>query len=303
MKKYQWSILVIGLWGLLQGAVMAKPVDTALLMNTQGQPTQQLLTLLHHVGMPQEFVTLPSINTWAQEHLLRQGLRWERQAETFEALRPQLLPLLQQLGLVSTVYGTPQEYTGILLHGSILSDVRLRVHHVVQEWQRGMQCTNIYWLVGERELVPELESRALLLRDPSSPLQIRDDWVQPAAWPTTEAEMVQWVWQQAEISLHIREQVCHYFIVAPQKRDIKTGCMILPNTDDIVRLWLAQSPPCGNYLSVSNQPHVYRQCLVVQSYVPQGYSIEPAGAMLGAESMTLVLDELARWIYLIYRYP
>jgi hypothetical protein len=236
------------------------------------QTGEPLLKLLEIVGMeplnPSE-EALPQINQWAQKNLLRQGERWDKQTDKFEDLTFQLKPLLTELGFVE---GTPPhltEYRGAIIHGSLYPTVSRRLHYLIEQWNRGIRFSQLYFL--------------------SSDL--------PLDSGQTECEMVRNLWNQSQIPESMQE-VQVFFINAPMKNDTKGNKTIRPTTEDTIIYWLQANPPPGCYLAISNAPYINRQDLVIKTIAGKDYTFDTAG--YGAkeeEKMAIFLDELARFIF------
>lgn len=236
----------------------------------QGLLTELLITL----GMPAESTTLPAMNTWAQAHLLRQGERWEIQKDNYEPLRSQIQPILEKMGFYAEAHPQNRVYTAAIVHGGMSSRMSKRLDYLIEQWKRGVRFDRIYFLTSER------------------PLQ---QW-EKCAEASKEWELQRLLWEQkmpAEMQ-HIPVVYIH-----PPMQFIK-GTSLRPTTDHAIKAWLATEPLCGDYLAISNAPIRLRQDLVIQQLLPIGFTCETAGpASPTNESLALVLDELARYLYLL----
>jgi hypothetical protein len=260
------------------------------------KPRAQLLKLLNLLGMKEDQAgDLEKINSWAQENLLRRGERWEEQDPKFEQLKPEIEPLLQELGFIDAIEPSFDRYEGALVHGALLSRVRSRLSFLVEQWKRGVRFHSIYFLSGERALESSRESRERLVSDQGSPLPIRADWVVPEELPRTEYEMVKWVWEQSELPEEMRQLSVH-FINAPKIWDGKQWSR--PNSNTTAEAWLKSSPPLGRYLAVSNAPYLVRQDLAMRWVDTERYGFDTIGASVSAqEKVSIILDEVARVIF------
>ena len=251
------------------------------------QPSAKLLQLLQLVGMSPPDPSrnaLEQINDWAQKHLLRQGERWETQTDKFEFLKPQLIPLLQELGLFDPVHPHFKAYQGAIIHGSTLGTARLRLNYLVEQWREGIGFSHLYFLTGERPLNPE-EKDAI--------------HVVSGKLPETEYEMVQLLWEHSDIPQTLRSQVQVHFITAPMQRDLQ-GNPLRPTTQDTVNAWLKAAPPIGSYLVISNAPYTPRQHFVLKTAASHEYSFDTVGPGASEnEKAAIFLDELARLIFQI----
>lgn len=274
-----------------------------LLFDEHYQPRDKLLELLKLVGMKplnESKKAITEINDWAQKNLLRKGERWEKQTDQFENLKPEILPILKDLGFVNSTCSSFKTYQGAIVHGALLSRVRIRLHYLVDQWKQGVRFSHLYFLSGARPLEPQYESRKALMDDTLSLLKIRKDWQEPSELPKTECEMMELVWNQSDIPEEMRSQLAVYFINAPMKKDTQSGKFLRPNTDDTVIWWLKVFPPKGRYLAITNAPYTNRQDLVVRSIAPNDYTFDTIGPEASEDQkMIIFLDELARLIFQI----
>lgn len=276
------------------------------LFSIEFRPKSNLQMLLELTGMKSsmsEECTIEEINAWVQQHFLRYGERWQEQSNRYEKLRPQLMPLLKQLGFVEPVVPLFKKYRGAIVHGGMLMRVRLRLHFLVEQWKNGVRFSHLYFLSGERPLEVQYENRETFVQADESLLKIKKDWILSEV-PTTECEMVRLIWEQSDIPDDMRAEVAVYFIDAPMKMDSK-DVLLRPTTDDTIVAWLKTTPPFGRYFAVTEAPYINRQDLVMQTFASPYYTVETVGA--GAkqdELMAIFLDELARCIYQIrYNFP
>ncbi len=287
IKRLEAELLVLG--------------SSRLLFDESWQPRVKLLQLLELLGMKPVNrckTNLLEINRWAQENLLRKGERWEEQANRFEVSQSKMISLLSDLGFVDASLPHFNEYEGALVHGARLGIMRLRIHYLIEQWERGVRFAHLFFLSGERPLEPQQENEESFMQDKDSPLKIRKDWLRPVEFPKTECEMIRLIWEQSEIPESLRKKVQVYFINAPVKKDPLSGKLLRPNTNDTVECWIKTEPPHGRYLAITNAPYVNRQDLVVRTIAPSGYGFDTIG--FGAskqEKVAILLDELARFIF------
>lgn len=274
-----------------------------ILFDQNFKPKEKLLHLLRKVGMQEAHPTIQTINSWAQGNLLRQGERWQEQTTHFESLKVEIHSTLVDLGFIEGVSPSFNTYDGAIINGALLSRMRLRLHHLIEQWKSGIRFTHLYFLSGERPLEAQFENRDTLSSDHDSPLKIRQGWQMPNELPQTECEIARLIWEQAEIPTEMREQLEGkvHFINAPKKPDPKNPSKLLrPTTDDTVITWLKESPKIGRYLVISNGPYINRQDIVIRALSPKNYGFDTIGeATSSQEKMLLILDELARLIFQI----
>lgn len=271
------------------------------LFDENSKPTVRLLNLLHDLGMKFSQDSPPSredVIDWTQEKLLRKEERWNPQTNQFEDMKEKLVVNLEELGFLKEVKPHFQTYEGAILHGATVGTVRIRLDYLINQWkERNVRFNKLYILTGERPLQSrEIE---MLTDDTSSNLKIRSDWKKPSELPSTERDMIEYVWDQADIPEEIRQNVKLYFATAPMKIDSK-GNKIRPTTNDAISAWLNLSPPKGLYLPVSNSPYILRQGIAMQIVNAQeeGYQFDTIGPNIGeSTTMALIVDEVARAIY------
>ncbi len=279
----EWRLAAIGGFEPLKEAHLRFGFSR-ILFDEKGQPKASLLRILALAGMELSAgASIEQINAWVQKNLLRQGERWEEQTGRFEPLRPLIFPLLKELGFVDARLPQFAAYQGAIVHGALLSRVRLRLQELVLQWERGVRFSRLYFLSGERPLEPQHESSG---------------WCAPEPFPKNECEMIQWVWDQSEILEAMRRDVEVYFINVPMKKAPGSEKLLRPTTDDTVEAWLATSPLPGRYLVVSNAPYINRQDAVMRMMAPKEYGFDTIGpAANPEEKIVIFLDELARLIF------
>lgn len=285
LHKYLLILMILS-FGMLDASEAHKSCSThvfslgaaKLMFDEHGHPCPELLQICYLTGMPPldpHQQALQQINAWAQENFLRYHERWDTQTRRFDALAPQLLPLLDQLGLTQAHFPSCKQYRGAIVLGATLARVRLRLEHLVELWQQGIRFDDLYFLSAERPLVKEET-----LADYPLPPQI-----------LTESQMMCYVWEHLTAADIMKKSLHVHLICSAMKN------MVRPNSIDTIQDWLCSSPPPGHYLVISNAPHIYRQDFAFQARIPEIYSIETVGPKTQTENMVLLLDELARLIF------
>lgn len=217
-------LILILLFFLMRAPLYAEDLKTALFFDENDQPTTQLRQLLELVGMEplcQSETVIVQINHWAQKNLLRQGERWQEQTDRFEKLKPQIKPLLTALGFVNSTSPHFNQYQGAIVHGSLLSTVRLRLQYLIEQWKQGIRFHYLYFFSSDRPLEPQKESKHAFTSG-------------SLVFPKTEIEMVQWLWENSEVPKDMRKTVKVHFIQALMKKDPNSDRFIRPTTDDTV---------------------------------------------------------------------
>jgi hypothetical protein len=245
--------------------------------NPQTEPLLHILEITGMESLSDKEPMLDQMNAWAQKNLLRQGERWDEQTDRFEALGPQLKPLLTRLRFIEAISAPKENYQGALLHGASINTVRARILFLDCEWKRGVRFSRLYFLSGSRPLTSQEKAFVSL---------------------ETEIEMIQWLWNTLDISQEMKSQVEIVSINCPMKENSPHKNLLRPTTEDTVHLWLKTTPPPGHYLAISNAPFIPRQDYIVQTLSPKEYSIDTIGpGAKDGEKMIIFLDEIARLLF------
>lgn len=219
---------------------------------------------------------LTSIYEWSQQ-FLRKGERWEIQDSKLETKRADIMPLLKAMGLVDAKNPAFMTYTGAIVHGALLSTMQKRLEYLVDQWKAGVRFNHLYFLTGERDIIPEHESYLSIDKNPK-----------------TEYDLAIILWEKTPLPEDMRKQVILHFINALKKDAMR------PNTVDTVISWLSENPPKGRYLAVSNAPYIVRQDLILRSLSPIDIEIDTIGyAAKSDEKIAIFLDEIARILYFL----
>ncbi len=279
----------------------SKPVSSEKLLHAlidqHNQPTPSLLELLKETDSPHAG-TFESI-TQATQLWLRPAAkeRWQVSNDSTENKKTRLLKLFENLCLVQKVEPLKKSYTYAILFGSTLDDVRDRLSHLITLWDEGIHFNSLIILASERPLDTTLENQENLLNNNYQGLSSKKTWHFNGHFPTTESEMIKFVFEQAETPA-AWNNIPHVFINTPlQKTNLNE--LRRPNTEDTIIHWLKEyNPQPGSILAISNQPFIGYQNAVLQKNIPQTFSIETVGSAYHSnESITSFFDTLARWIY------
>jgi hypothetical protein len=257
-----------------------------------------LFNLLEVTGIKHDG-TLTSIVAETQKAWLRRPgtERWNME-DNFEALKPQIMPLLKELGFLDEALPPKYHYKYALILGSTVSGMRKRISYLLELYKRGMRFANLVFLVGARPLDPIKESPDILYKRDNQYLPFRPGWKQPVTPAQTETEVAHMIFDQAELPAYFKDSVKIHFVDTPmQKND--NGTLRRPNTGDTVNHWLKQGIEPGTVLAISNQPYVRYQEAVLKTYLPSSFTVETAGRpkASGKFRVGVVLDTLARWLY------
>jgi len=266
------------------------------IINHENKPKPVLLELLKethtaHTG------TLPSIALATQSWLRPAGKeRWEFQHNPI-ATNNHLPELFKNLCLMQRVEPSRISYDYAVLFGGTLDDVRNRLAYLIALSNKGITFNSLVILTGQRLLDTTLESHELLLNDKIEGLPSQKTWYFDGKFPTTEPEMIKFVFEQTDIPSAWNKTRC-FFVDAPMQTT-ENGSFRRPNTQDTITQWLKEcNPRPGSILALSNQPFVGYQNSVLRNTLPKTFTIETVGnAYANNESLATIFDTLARWIY------
>jgi len=267
------------------------------LIDKDGRPTEPLRKLLQVFDIKHDD-TLKTIVDETQKVWLRPAgkERWEVEL-LHEDKRDQIMPILKEIGCIDEVFPSQEKYTYGVVLGALVSRVRSRFAFLLDLYKRGVRFDEVVFLGGERPLYPNQEPEELLLDPNNKELPFSPDWQLKGELPKTETEMMQMVFDQAELPEGFAENVRVTFVDAPmqQKAD---GALRRPTTNDTIERWLEQNPAPGSCLFVSNQPYSGRQDSVARTYLPERFAIETVGSAAYKDlPIVTFLDSLARWLY------
>lgn len=271
------------------------PMLSRILINEKNEPTPDLLAILAETKIEHDG-TLPSIFIETQKKWLRPAgqERWENQTPlTCES--DKLPPLFKNLALINEIKPVKQHYDYAVFLGATLNTVRYRLGHLIALWNSGVRFDSIIILAGKRQLDSTIESSESLLNNTCTKLSFKSDWQFNGQLPTTETEMIRFVFDQTDTPTAWKTIPC-IFVDAPMQ-PTENGSLRRPNTQDTVDEWLKNNPKTGSILSISNQPYIGYQDAVLRKALPKEFVIETVGTACSDKKPTVILDSLARWIY------
>lgn len=205
--------------------------------------------------------------------------RWEAESP-HESRKQDLMPTFKRIGLVDEVKPQLQKYDYLLILGALHSRAKSRIEHAVQLWNNGIRFREIVLLGCERKLDPKQEPASLF---------------NSVATPKTEYEMMRYVYEHTQMPEAMRA-IKPTFINSPNKI-IAAGKEQRATTGDTLIDWLKTHPKPGTCLIISNQPFIRYQESVTQGFLPL-FIVDATGHELNPnESVSNILDSLARWIY------
>jgi hypothetical protein len=240
--------------------------------------------------------TLDSIVESTQKAWLNIDKKITNIDEKYYLQSAQILKHADRLGLIKKVSPNNKQFDYAIILGSDLNETRMRLAHLIYLWQTGTTFSSITCLGSERSLDQITESDANLLNSRNGILEFKTGWTSSRELPTTEYEMMQWVFVQSNIPLELRKLPIH-FINAPIK-NLNDGASTQPNTADTINKWLQLKPEPGNCLFISNQPFIEYQKSVVKTIMPSEFGkLEVCGPSQSNFDSYEILDTLARFLY------
>ncbi len=253
------------------------------LFNYQGRPSFPLLQILDILHINHDR-SLNGIVDITQKTLLRSPgkERWDVE-DIFKDKSKALIPLFKEIGCIDAMHASSSLYDYGVVLGALFDRVRDRFQWLINEWCRGVRFKTLVFLTGKRALINS-EFEALKVFSKKRPL------------PTDEFEMVKLIYANVEMPQAMKNLPVVFINAQPQTGTPRA------NTEDTVRAWLERCPEPGTVLAVSNQPYIMLQHCILRALLPQEFCIETIGPEISnLTTTTLLLDNLARWIFQIKR--
>jgi len=266
------------------------------LVRNNGQPAQPLLDLLSYLGVMHDG-TMDGIMSATQLAWLRKTgtERWEME-DPYADRREALLTHLDNLGCVQAVEPMAQRYDYALVFGASIHALRSRLAYFFELYERGIRCNTVVILTGARPRDLTVENDDTLCDVTQQVLPVCSDWQRPARMPTTEAEIVQFLLNQA-VKPQDFDMSCVVVVDTPMQ-PVPGGGIRRPTTADTVRCWLAKNPKAGSCLLISSQPYVGYQDITARLDIPNTFELETVGRTISPKmKMSVALDNVARWIF------
>ncbi len=248
-------------------------------IHNNGILTEKMRNVFDHLGAP--VTTLFEANAFAQKHLLRDGERWDAQAETDirkKCLKNKeaLLRDLRALGMVDCVMPAQKSYAYALIMGTLRASFVRQLDHLAELEQRGYVFGEIVSLGSARPL-----------RDNE-----KDGLPSPIS---TEAQMMSYCLEQHPI-LGVKRVL---FVNAPMIKK-SDGTLVRPTSDSVLTAFSQIAPHAGSCLIISENPYLVRQTKVAQRILDQSRFPTQAAGQEDKEStddIIILMDEFARAIY------
>ena len=287
------------------------------------KPVPALLKLFNALGITHNNDIL-ALNKLAQENFLRKPgqERWNM-PEMYPDKRSQILPILEELGVIEEILPSASSYDFIFIHGGFISRMRKRLHFLNSLWptldKKIRENTKIILLSGARPLDPKQEGPAALAKQEFSSIPFRPEWKTPETLPQTEDKLVPFLWDQIISNEELQSKVAKndvLFVNAPSRENKR------PNTKDTFDFWLESwknkgkypkeyqdfwefipaSPYQAKYLAISDNPFIPYQDWVLRNIFKKEeitkVSLETVGPSADADlPLSVHLDNIARWLY------
>lgn len=270
--------------------------------------------------------SLIQMNEIAQKELLRKPgqERWDMDKEAYNDKKEQILPILDEIGLLQEKKPSGQDYDYILIQGALVKRMRDRLAYLQKIWislsPQTRKKAKIVFLTGARSLEPTQESVEVLLNESLSPVPFRTEWTPPANLPQTEKEAAEFVWDQIIADPELRQKRVQgdvLFVNAPLLGDPPRR----PTAADTISFWI-DSPQNTNalgeeytqfwdssvpldkarYLVISNNPFILFQHKVVQNSLRKKGITNAIIVTVGPAAdptlpLSVHLDNVARILY------
>lgn len=221
--------------------------------------------------------------------------RWEIE-DIFKDKRDLIYEDLKKLGCIEAIYPHKKYYDYALLLGAVVPTMRSRLEFLVKLWEDGLRFKKLVFLVGNRPLDENLESKEVILNHTNLNLPLNNEWKFSGELPKTESEAAKLIWDQSDLPKEMKETEI-IFVDTPMQADEK-GSLKRPTTDDTVKLWLSKNPVPGSCIAISNQPFIKYQHSVLRRLLPSSFYLETVGAKVSEDkSIAVIIDSIARWIY------
>jgi hypothetical protein len=270
-----------------------------LILDQDGSPKPCLVDLLSTFNIKHNG-TLDDIVAHTQVSWLRKPgqERWDMQDMSVENLAG-VNDQLRACGCIGEIKPALKQYDYVLVMGALASRMRTRIAYALQLWQSGVRFKKMIFLGGERPRNTDLETEDQILGTNLNynPLVKKQNWQFDGELPKTEFEIMQILFDQAELPADFSQNVELVWVNAPMKLN-NQGQLVRPTTGDTVNAWLELKPELGTCLVVTNNPYVGYQDSVARTLLPANFKVETVGHKDADEfNLAVYLDNLARWLH------
>lgn len=266
-----------------------KQIDVVSIVYDDRSVNSLVLQLLDLTGVKHNGTLTDIVQQTQQQWLRKPGAeRWDIESMTFQN-EAKIKDIFSSLGLIQEIKPSQNQYTYLLLLGALFGTMQKRFEYAIALWKSGVRFESIVLLGSARPAVADQGENVSAFLALSGKETIENI-------PSTEAEMLQFIYQQSDMPQEMRElPVCMIDVPMLPKSD---GSMRRPTTADTIEWWLKTNPKTGICLAISNQPYVWYQQSVLKTLLPVEYSVETVGASGNSDiSVMLMLDTIARILY------
>lgn len=265
-----------------------KGIDFPSLLIKDTKLTEPILEIAKITGIKHQG-TLNSIVEETQKSWLRSGERWEMDHKKFSQHEFELMPLLNELHMVETLFPRTLEYDYFLVLGALDKTVIRRFNFLnkfVEEnniIKENNSNPKLVLLTGKRNLLDEEKER------------LKKEFNLEGL--ETESDMMFAIINKTSVALNLKNLKI-IVIDTPLQTD-KSGKIVRPSTPDTIKYWISNfNPQPGKCLAISTQPFVVYQDIVLRSYLPKSFELETVGPQDPRQiTIALYLDTLARCLY------
>lgn len=263
------------------------------LVTIDNTPNPALLELLQICRIEHDG-SLEDIVKKTREAWKQQGKeRWEM--EPIPGLqKKEIFDCLDRLHLLDEIPSPIQKFDYAFVQGALLGRVRMRIAYLIKQWERGVRFDKIVLLGGERPIHEQFESEAELLDRENRFLPFSEDWEFSGEFPKTEAEMMHFVYEQADLPKEMRKIPVEYVNAPMVQRD---GQIFRPSSQETFQEWLKTNPSPGSSIFISNQPYLGYHNAMIMKVLPEKFSMITIGPKADeSTSIQVHLDTIARWL-------
>ncbi len=275
-------------WGFLLGCIVAGSLVVSVICTDRTQKQQSFVggveSLMADLGFACHGLS-DCVAVTQKEFLRPVGKELWHIKDPKMTLQDVVMPHMHALGFVEARFPQYKEYTYAVIIGATLPSVRLRLSLLKEYWDQGIRFNEIVLLGGERPLDQQKELDILLA-----------EGMAPAVLPTTEAEMLQYVFASTQLPDEMRK--VRVTLVNAHGYTGTDGVYKRPSMIDTLQEWLRKNPAPGSVLAVAHQPFCLYSHIIFKTTLPTSFTIETVGSKAGpAVTVAVYLDTLTRVLY------
>lgn len=174
------------------------------LFDERGLPSAAMTSFLKWIGANIQNPTLASINKYFQENLVNPSEEFLN--TKFHANFAEFLAHVKDMGFSETVPPSFAQYGAVVLtSAAAFPNLQEQIAYLIEQWNRGVRWESIMVYTSNREFDPKIENAAAFLNVANCPFKIRADWdASKVHTPATVAEMIPFLWDQAELPQELK---------------------------------------------------------------------------------------------------